>query len=202
MALVLVVAGSWVGLRQLTEPACTGQLRLTVAGSPEIAPAVQAAAAQWSSNGAEVDNVCVAVDVTSADSVDVAAALAGKHGVSLTGVGQASGTTPIPDIWLPDSSTWILRLTTAASGFRPSSVESIARSPVVLAMPEPVASRFDWPNATLNWGGIVGELRNGTKLRTGIVEPTRDAAGLAGLLALGQAAGAAGADSQAATTAA
>jgi hypothetical protein len=202
VALVLVVAGAWVGLRQLTEPACSGQVRLTVAGAAEIAPAVQAAAAQWSGGGAEVDNVCVAVDVTTAESVDVAAAIAGKHGVSLTGVGQASGTIAVPDVWIPDSSTWLLRLTSAASGFRPSSTESIARSPVVLAMPEPVAAQFDWPNAKINWGRIVGELRNGTKLRTGIVDPTRDAAGLAGLLALGQAAGAAGADSQAATTAA
>jgi hypothetical protein len=186
----------------LTEPACSGQLRLTVAGAAEIVPAVQAAAAQWSGGGAEVDNVCVTVDVTSAESADVTAALAAKHGISLTGVGQASGTTAVPDVWVPDSSSWLLRLTAAASGFTPSSISPVARSPIVLAMPEPVASGFGWPNAKLTWGKIVSQLRTGTNLRTGIVEPTRDAAGLAGLLSLGQAAGAAGADSQAATTAA
>jgi hypothetical protein len=198
----VVVAGAWVGLRQLTEPACSGQLRLAVAGSAEIVPAVQAAAAQWSGGGAEVDNVCVAVDVTSAESADVTAAVAARHGISLTGVGQASATTPVPDVWIPDSSSWLLRLTAEASGFTPSSISPIARSPVVLAMPEPVATGFGWPDAKLTWGKMVSQLRTGTNLRTGIVDPTRDAAGLAGLLALGQAAGAAGAESQAATTAA
>jgi hypothetical protein len=203
VALVVVVAGAWVGLRQLTEPACSGQVPLTVAASAEIAPVVQAAAAQWTDDGAEVDNVCVAVTVTPAEPVDVAAAIAGKHGISLTGVGQASGTTPVPDVWMPDSSSWVLRLSTAASGFKPSSVTSIARSPVVLAVPEPVAQQaFGWPDQKVTWGALVGQLRTGTRLRTGIVEPTRDSAGLAGLLALGEAAGAAGADSQAATTAA
>lgn len=175
---------------------------MTVAAAAEIAPAVQAAAAQWSGGGAEVGNVCVSVDVTSAESADIAAAIAGKHGVSLTGVGQASGTTPVPDVWIPDSGSWLSRLSAAASGFKPSSISSIARSPVVLAMPEPVAAEFGWPNAQLTWGALVSQLRTGTKLRTGIVEPTRDSAGLAGLLALGQAAGAAGAESQEATTSA
>jgi Ca-activated chloride channel homolog len=201
VALVVVVAGAWVGLRQLTEPACSGQVRVTVAAAAEIAPAVQAAAAQWSGGGAEVDNVCVAVDVTAAEPADVAAAVAGRHGVNLNGVGQASGTTPVPDVWIPDSGIWLLRLTTAASGFTPTSVTSIARSPVVLAVPEPIAAQaFQWPTAQLTWGALITRLRTGTGLSTGIVEPTRDAAGLAGLLALGQAAGAAGADSPGATT--
>jgi hypothetical protein len=203
VALIVVVAGAWVGLRQLTEPACSGQVRVTVAAAEEVAPAVQAAAAQWSGGGAEVDNTCVAVDVTAAPAADVAAAIAGKHGVPLNGVGQAPGTTTVPDVWIPDSGIWLLRLTTQASGFVPSSVTSIARSPVVLAVPEPIATQaFKWPEGKLTWGTLISRLRTGSGLTTGIVEPTRDAAGLAGLLALGEAAGAAGADSQAATTSA
>jgi hypothetical protein len=140
------------------------------------------------------------VDVSNTEPADIAAAVASRHGVSLNGVGQASGTTPVPDVWVPDSSTWLLRLRSAASGFAPTTVTSVARSPVVLAMPEPLAGDFGWPNAQITWGNLLSRMSTDTRLRPGIVEPTRDAAGLAGLLALGQAAGAAGADSQKTTT--
>ena len=49
---------------------------------------------------------------------------------------------------------------------------------------------------------LLKQVTIGTKLRTGIVEPSRDAAGLSGLLALTAAAQASGADAQQATTAA
>jgi hypothetical protein len=202
MALVLVVAGAWFGYQRLSEPACSGQVPLTVSAAPEIAPAVQAAAQQWVADGAAVDGVCVAVQVNEAHSVDVAAAVAGQHGVTLTGVGQASGTAVLPNVWLPDSSTWLLRLSKQASGFAPANGASVARSPVVVAMPEPVAATVGWPNKQLTWTDLLQQITKGTKLRTGIVEPTRDAAGLSGLLSLGAAAGAAGAEAQQATTAA
>ncbi|HEX2771553.1 MAG TPA: VWA domain-containing protein, partial [Micromonosporaceae bacterium] len=124
----------------------------------------------------------------------------GKHGISLHGVGQASGTAVMPDVWIPDSTTWLLRLRTAAPGFAPTNGASVARSPVVVAMPEPVATAVGWPNKKLTWPDLLQRITAGTNLRTGIVEPTRDAAGLSGLLALGAAAGAAGSNAQETTT--
>lgn len=200
MAVVVVVAGAWFGYQQLARSTCSGEVRLTLAAEAEIAPAVQAAAGQWVRDGAAVDGVCVAVETVATDAVDVAAAVASQHGVTLTGVGQASGTGVVPDVWLPDSSTWLLRLSAQASGFAPGNSASIARSPVVVAMPEPVATTVGWPEKKLTWNDLLKQLTTGTRLRAGIVEPTRDAAGLAGLLALGAAAGAAGADAQKATT--
>jgi Ca-activated chloride channel homolog len=202
MALVLVVVGAWFGYQRLVEPSCTGQLLLTVDAAPEVAPAVQAAAAQWTDNGASVEGVCVSVVVTASDPADVAAILAGQHGVSLAGVGQAPGAAVPPDVWLPDSSTWLLRLTKEAVGFAPTNNASVARSPVVVAMPEPIAASVGWPDKQLTWTDLLQQINTGTKLRTGIVEPTRDAAGLSGLLALAAAAGAAGAQAQQATTSA
>jgi hypothetical protein len=200
MALVLVVAGAWFGFQRLVQPTCSGQIRLTVAAAPEIAPAVQAAATKWVEDGAAVDGVCVAVDVAGTDPADVAANVAGQHGVSLTGVGQASGGVVTPDVWLPDSSTWLLRIRNAgATAFAPTNAASVARSPVVVAMPEPVATKAGWPQKKITWADLLSQITTGTKLRTGIVDPTRDAAGLSGLLALGAAAGAAGADAQKAT---
>ncbi|WFE24232.1 substrate-binding domain-containing protein [Solwaraspora sp. WMMD937] len=202
MALVVVTAGVWFGSQRLTAESCSGALPLVVSAAPEIAPAVQAAADQWRAEGGAVGDTCVAVEVTASDPVDVAAVVAGQHGVALAGVGQASGTAIAPDVWVPDSSTWLLRLSSLAPGFTPANNESVARSPVVVAMPEPVATNLGWPDQQLTWTDLLQQITTGTELRTGIVEPTRDAAGLSGLLALGEAAGEAGANAQQATTAA
>ncbi|BCL13588.1 hypothetical protein GCM10017556_13270 [Micromonospora sagamiensis] len=203
MALVVVVGGAWFGYRQLAQPGCSGQVELTVAVAPEIAPAVQAAAGRWAAGGPAAGGACVTVEVSAQEPVEVAAAVAGGHGVTLPGVGQASGTAITPDVWVPDSSTWLVRIrNSGATAFAPTNGASIARSPVVVAMPEPVAARLGWPQQKLTWADLLRQMNTDTKLRTGIVEPTRDAAGLAGLLALSAAAGASGGDSQQAKTAA
>lgn len=189
MTLVVVLAGSWIGYQRLNKPSCTGILRLTVAAAPEILPAVQTAANAWVAKGDGVNGTCVAVDVTGVNPASMAAAIGGKHGVALTGLGQGNASTTLTDVWIPDSSTWLLRLRSEAPGFVPTDGRSIAQSPVVVAMPEVAANQFGWPDRKLTWTDLVKQMNTGGGLRTGIVDPTRDAAGLAGLLALGRAAG-------------
>ncbi|MEV4536036.1 VWA domain-containing protein [Asanoa sp. NPDC049518] len=201
MALVLVSVGVYFGYRQVSQPGCSGEAKLNVAAASEIAPAIEKAAKAWVDGGAQADGVCVAVNVIQQEPVDVAAVVAGKHGVALPGVGLANGTATMPDVWVPDSSTWLLRLTSAAQGFSPTNGQSIARSPVVVAMPEPVAQQIGWPQKKISWLDLLGQLTTGTSIKPGIVEPTRDAAGLSGLLALGAQAGTLGAQAQSAQTA-
>ncbi|SNT65208.1 von Willebrand factor type A domain-containing protein [Asanoa hainanensis] len=201
MALVLVSVGVYFGYRQVSQPGCSGEAKLNVAAASEIAPAIEKAAKAWVDGGAQADGVCVAVNVIQQEPVDVAAVVAGKHGVSLAGVGLANGTATMPDVWVPDSSTWLLRLTSAAQGFSPTNGQSIARSPVVVAMPEPVAQQIGWPQKKISWLDLLGQLTTGTTIKPGIVEPTRDAAGLSGLLALGAQAGTLGAQAPSAQTA-
>ncbi|MGC4887386.1 VWA domain-containing protein [Micromonospora sp. NBC_01392] len=192
-ALVAVVAGSWFGYQQLAGPNCSGRIELSVSAAPEIAPAVQGAADEWVANGAAVGGTCIAVTVASAEPVDVAAAVAGKHGATLAGVGQASGTAVTPDVWVPDSSTWLVRLKAGgASAFAPANGASIARSPVVVALPEPVATRIGWPDKEFRWSELLQQVTASKPLRAGIVEPTQDAAGLSGLLSLTAAASSTG----------
>ncbi|QLQ37500.1 substrate-binding domain-containing protein [Micromonospora robiginosa] len=192
-ALVAVVAGSWFGYQQLAGPNCSGRIELSVSAAPEIAPAVRGAADDWVANGAAVGGTCIAVNVVSAESVDVAAAVASKHGATLAGVGQASGTAVTPDVWVPDSSTWLVRLKAGgASAFAPANGASIARSPVVVALPEPVATRIGWPDKELRWSDMLQQVTASKPLRAGIVEPTQDAAGLSGLLSLTAAASSTG----------
>ncbi|MEU0151863.1 VWA domain-containing protein [Micromonospora fulviviridis] len=193
-ALAVVVAGSWFGYRQLAGPSCSGQIELSLAAAPEIAPAVRGAADQWVADGAAVGDTCIAVNVSAAEPVDVAAAVASKHGATLAGVGQASGTAVTPDVWVPDSSTWLVRLKSGgATALAPANGASIARSPVVVALPEPVASRIGWPDKEIRWTDLLGQVTSSKPLRAGIVEPTQDAAGLSGLLSLTAAASATGA---------
>ncbi|MEV0004019.1 substrate-binding domain-containing protein [Micromonospora sp. NPDC050980] len=192
-ALVAVVAGSWFGYQQLAGPNCSGRIELSVSAAPEIAPAVRGAADEWVANGAAVGGTCIAVNVVSAESVEVAAAVASKHGATLAGVGQASGTSVTPDVWVPDSSTWLVRLKAGgASAFAPANGASIARSPVVVALPEPVAARIGWPDKDLRWSDMLKQVTASKPLRAGIVEPTQDAAGLSGLLSLTAAASSTG----------
>jgi Ca-activated chloride channel family protein len=198
MALVVVLAGSWIGYQRLSGPRCSDSVRLTVAAAPEIQPAVQSAANAWVADGAAVSGTCVQVDVTGTNPATVASAVASKHGVALTGLGQSNSAASLPNVWIPDSSTWLLRLRAEAPGFVPTDGRSIAQSPVVVAMPEAVAQRVGWPDKKLGWADLLKQINTGGGLRTGIVDPTRDAAGLAGLLALGSAAGT-GAEGQSAT---
>jgi Ca-activated chloride channel family protein len=187
--LVVGVGGSWAGYRQFAGPDCDGEITLTVAAAPELASAVQQAATRWIAGGAAVSGRCVRVGVSSVSPVTMAAALAERHGVTLTGLGPPSGGVVVPHVWIPDSSTWLLRLKSEAPGFLPTDGRPVAQSPVVVAMPEPLAQPLGWPDRKLSWSDLLRQITTNDGLRTGIVDPTRDAAGLAGLLALGAAAG-------------
>jgi hypothetical protein len=195
MAIVVVLAGSWLGYQRLADNGCTGQIKLAVAAATEIAPAIEQSAQTWMTNGANVNGTCVNVSVTGVNPATMAGAVARKHGVTLTGVGEAAAAVTVPDVWVADSSSWLLRLKSEASGFNPTDGKSIAQSPVVVAMPVPLAENFGWPDNKLGWKDLLARMQKDTKLRTGIVDPARDSAGLAGLLALAGAAGA-GAEAQ------
>ncbi|BCJ60588.1 hypothetical protein Jiend_40100 [Micromonospora endophytica] len=193
VGVLVVTAGGWVGYRQLAGPDCSGKIELSVAVASELAPAVDEAASEWEEKGAAVDGTCIDVTVAASDPVEVAAVVSAKHGATLAGVGQASGTAVSPDVWIPDSSSWLLRLKTGgAAAFEPGNGASIASSPVVVAMPEPIATRLGWPQQELGWTDLLTRVNSDRPLKTGIVEPTRDAAGLSGLLSLMTAASAGG----------
>lgn len=189
MAIVVVLAGSYLGYQRLSDSGCSGSVRLTVAAATEVASAVEQTAQSWIQNGANVNGTCVAVTVNPVGSATMAAAVAGEHKVTLNGLGAAPESVKVPDVWIPDSSTWLLRLKQEAPGFVPTDGKPVAQSPIVVAMPQPVAEQLGWPNKKLGWKDLLAQLTTSTQLRTGITDPNRDATGLSGLLALGQAAG-------------
>lgn len=118
------------------------------------------------------------------------AAVAGQHRVSLLYIGAKAEPAQQPDAWVPDSSSWLLRLASDAPGFRPTGGSSIATSPVVLAATTATARSLGWPGRTQALPELLGRVATDKALRPGIVDPAQDAAGLSGLLALSGAAGA------------
>lgn len=191
LAVAAVVAGVRIGVDQATDSGCSGQVRLSVAVAPEIAPAVRSVTDDWIRNAAAVDGACITVDLRSSDPAEAAAALSAPQRVSLTGVGAPRGGGTAPQVWIPDSSMWLQRLRSAAPGFAFTDEGSVALSPVVMAMPEPVAKPLGWPDKGLTYADLLREITTSTTIRPGTVDPTRDAAALSGLLALSTAAAAA-----------
>src|SRR5690349_8374034 len=86
-AVVVVGGGSWLGYQQLSAKDCSGQLTLDVAAVAEISGAVRTAADAWvKGDDAQVGGVCVAVTVKDLDPAAGAAAIAERHGVTITGL--------------------------------------------------------------------------------------------------------------------
>jgi Ca-activated chloride channel homolog len=193
--LLAVVAAGAYGVLRLTgagEKSCSPSgTPIRIAAAPEIADLVRQS----------IGGLCLSAEVTAADPADVAAIIAGQRGVTLAGVGQPDGDAKAPDIWIPDSSTWLARLSNASPTLAATDTVSIARSPVVVAMPEPVATTLGWPNAKLTWQALLQKTTSDTKLHVGTAEPARDAVALSGLLAMGQAASASPGGQTAATAA-
>jgi Ca-activated chloride channel homolog len=192
LAVLLLLTGSWFGYRQMTADKCTGRMTMTVAAATEIAPAVKQVADQWVKDGAEVGGTCVAVAVSAVPPATMASAIARQHKVAPAGLGPAPTSVTPPDVWIPDSSTWLIRLQTDATGFQPTDGRSVAQSPVVLAVPTLIAQQLGWPAKTPGWKDLVGQVAAGgtaAQFKAGVVDPTKDATGLSGLLALGAAAG-------------
>jgi Ca-activated chloride channel family protein len=182
VVVLLLGAGAlvnWASARRPAGSGCDDGPSITVAAAPEIAPAVQAEAARLNSAG-----MCVTYTVSSVDPADIAALLAESVGATLTGLGRPNGTVRAPDIWIPDSSIWLQRLAALNPGLVPSSAEPVAQSPLVLAMPEPVARGLGWPGQQPSWATVLATLTHGNGVRPGIVDPARDVTGLSGLLAL------------------
>jgi hypothetical protein len=201
LAIILILVLAFNGYR--TRPhasSCSGRVSIAVAAAPEITPAVQAAAARWAAS--RTVGACVSVTVTAADPSDVAAAVAGQRGVVLSGLGQANGRTRVPDVWIPDSSTWLTRLHAASADLMQVAATPIASSPIVLAVPRPEAETLGWAGAHLTWTALLQKMSGGATLKAGIVEPGRDAASLNTLLALNAVAASMGQGGQEATVAA
>jgi Ca-activated chloride channel homolog len=185
MILPLVAIGAvYGGYRAMSTSGCSGTVRLAVAASPEIAPVIKDAATRWLKAEPRVDNECVAVDVTAVGAAEGAAAIAGESGANVPGLGQADGKVQVPQIWVPDSSMWLQRMRATRADLVPQAAPSLARSPIVLAVPEPTAKSLGWVENKVTWKQVLEQIVGNTQITPGIVDPQRDSVGVSTLAAM------------------
>jgi Ca-activated chloride channel homolog len=152
---------------------CVGtDVSMTVNANPDIYPVLIDAVQRLENGDTKVDGRCIKVDVTRQDTV--------------YSVRDVSAGTAIADVWVPESSVQLqyARLSEGGLALLPETGTSLAHSPIVLAMPRPVAEAQGWPNAPSSWASLFqaqGDI--------GVVDPTMSAVGLSAVLALKQIAG-------------
>ncbi|HKA69025.1 MAG TPA: substrate-binding and VWA domain-containing protein [Actinomycetes bacterium] len=129
-----------------------GCIGLNLTASSEKAGLLGEIAQEYANAGRSVDGKCVDVVVSTKASGGAEEALARGWDEGIDG--------PRPDVWSPAASTWLgLLREDLARTDQPSLLAdenpSIARTPLVLAMPEPMARALGWPDADVGWADIL-----------------------------------------------
>lgn len=191
---VLVVAATVFGYQQLLARTCSGEETVRVLAAPATANHLTSFATEWSrTEPSTEDGTCARVVVQSRDSAQVALDLAG---------GAEFEEGHPPDVWVPTSTAWARRAagTEAGAPLIPDVRPSFARSPVVIAMPEPMATQLNQEDSPLRvdtdvrWESLASDFGTDQDwddfgrdewggFRFGIGNPTRDTAGLLALTA-------------------
>lgn len=126
----------------------SGCTQVTVAASSEKAALLSELAGQYNDEGRQVDGTCVAVTVNSKASGGAAQALSRGWDENVDG--------PLPTVWTPASSSWaVLVEQNLAAADKPNLIpetrDSIAQTPLVIAMPRPMAEALGWPDKQIGW---------------------------------------------------
>ncbi|MFI5907727.1 substrate-binding and VWA domain-containing protein [Dactylosporangium sp. NPDC051541] len=185
----LVAAGGWITYDRLTGTGCTGSVTAVVVASPATATLLEGLATRWSATDPTVAGQCAHVAVSARDTAGTAQALGTEWDAK-------AGTAP--DVWVPDSSAWVRRASTAAIAERmmPDLQPSLARSPSVLAMPQPMAEALGWPGKDLTWQDMINKVAadpqgwakygkaDWGQFKFGMSDPLQSTAGLLALMAM------------------
>ncbi|MEO6204409.1 MAG: substrate-binding domain-containing protein, partial [Mycobacteriales bacterium] len=127
-----------------------GCTTIHITASSEKAALMQQIAQEW--NGTTVDGACFTAAVVSKASGGAADALARGWDETVDG--------PRPDVWSPAASSWtqLLRQKTTTKDkpdlIGDAALPSLANSPLVIAMPKPMAVALGWPSKPLGWGDV------------------------------------------------
>ncbi|ACU39167.1 substrate-binding domain-containing protein [Actinosynnema mirum] len=131
-----------------------GPATLKVAATPSVADAVRQVAQAWSAQRPVVYDHCIGVEVLASDSEVV------LEGLTNTWDEEKLGSRP--HAWVTDSAVWANRLAAQRQSMIGSPPESIATSPVVLAMPQEAADAvqagpgFRWTDLTAMTSSATG----------------------------------------------
>ncbi|MER6950742.1 substrate-binding domain-containing protein [Nonomuraea sp. NPDC000554] len=164
---------------------CTsGKLPLRVVATPDIQPALNKIAGNYNKAMHSIDSRCVEVTVA-------------KEGASRTANALAAGKANA-DFWVADSSLVVSRLR-AATPAVPAPAGTVAVSPVVLVAAKSMATKLP-ENLQPSWAGLIAAANvanpdgPGKKVRVLALDPQKNSAGMAALLAAAGSAKKAGQD--------
>jgi Ca-activated chloride channel family protein len=127
-----------------------GCVHVAVAASFEKSELLDRIATDYNATRPSVDARCVRIDVFRKASGETERALA---------VGWHASDGPYPHAWSPAATTWVtlLERQRAERGLPPivpPGLPPILRSPLVIAMPEPMARAMGWPAQNVTWAEI------------------------------------------------
>ncbi|MGL4745381.1 MAG: substrate-binding and vWA domain-containing protein [Dermatophilaceae bacterium] len=133
---------------------CAGEAtRLVVASSADKAGLLGRLAENFNERNPATTGQCVTVEVVTKSSGAAQSALTR---------GWTADDGPQPDVWSPTGSVWLplleQRLKTAQQPSLikdPSTVKSVAQSPMVIAMPRPMAEALGWPSKEIGWSDLL-----------------------------------------------
>ncbi|MEU5881458.1 substrate-binding domain-containing protein [Spirillospora sp. NPDC047279] len=179
-----------------TDCSGTDAITLDIAAAPDIQPAVVNAAGRFNTAKHEVDGDCVRAVARKADPASLTPLLSGQA--------PAGGSARIPDVWIPDSSSWIALAAPRDSGTQSGQAAkvqvtktSVASSPIVVALPRTLAVQLksqgvtaspSWDNLLKAAGGVEGgavtknQMIPKDSVRLLVPDPARNAAGLGALM--------------------
>jgi Ca-activated chloride channel family protein len=163
---VLLIAGSRVlmnrgghfgsgsqAAKHVVKDCSGGAITLTLVASSEKAQLVKQLAGDYMAGGHRVGGRCIKVAVGSKSSGEAMAALARGWRESADG--------PRPDIWSPASSAWVRLLQQRIVGTNRAGLKlvsenppSMVATPLVVAMPRPMAEALGWPSKQLGWADL------------------------------------------------
>ncbi len=176
-ASVLVTLGSRV---VLSNAACNDHpVVVHVTVSSEIGPTAQRLGQVFNDQHNDVRGHCAKVVVRTAS----AASVAGELGRGVAGTPQAA-----IDAWIPDSDMWVEAARQSSAGahlIHPSGI-TLAQTPLVIAMPRPVAARTPAFGTSVGWRFLFPQKLGGPSSSLGLhvqfPDPATSAPGLATLI--------------------
>ena len=125
-----------------------GCTTVSIVASSEKAALLSTLADRYNASSPQVDGACMWMSVSTKASGAAATALARGWNEDVDGVR--------PDVWSPASSSWAVLVDQGATDLdRPSPMPkerpSLVQTPLVIAMPLPMAQALGWPDAQIGW---------------------------------------------------
>jgi Ca-activated chloride channel family protein len=156
----LVIIGAvhwWNGRDDNSDVPRAGCTTVVVLASVEKANLMDEVATRYNTSDRQVNGSCYGITVNAMASGVVESRLAEASWDSAWG--------PAPDAWSPAASTWLQLLRHDRSlhdrpDILPAQAESVVCTPIVLAMPEPMAKALGWPEAAIGWADMLNLAKN------------------------------------------